>query len=112
MLELAPEIRDVDRRLIVAFAVEVLHKDPDHSAALVARAGRRHTDPVLVRDRLEDLLDEQPVGTLELGQKGAGIGVCHDGIVGALHAGSAGARPTDVSASRSSPALDGRTWNR
>jgi hypothetical protein len=28
-------------------------------------------------------LDEQPVGTLELGQNGAGIGDSHDGIVGA-----------------------------
>ena len=40
--------------------------------ALLGRAGRGDADPVLVRDRLENLLDEDAVGHLELREDGCG----------------------------------------
>ena len=53
--------------------IQLLLLDVEERLASLGGAGRRDADPVLVRDRLEDLLDQEPVGALELREDGVGI---------------------------------------
>jgi hypothetical protein len=60
--------REAEADILLDLHLLLLHIE--QRPALLFRAGSGDADPVFVRDRLEDLLDEQPVRSLELAQNG------------------------------------------
>src|SRR4051812_26970685 len=76
----------------VLLDLHLLLPDEEQRSALVRRAWRGNADPILVRDRLEDLLDEEAVRTLDLSENllRIGGGRAHRSILSKLGSETAG----------------------
>ena len=74
--------REAEADVLLDLHLLLLHVEQRPPLLGCARSG--HADPVLVRDRLEDLLDEQPVRLLQFGKDGPSLrhGGRHSDIIG------------------------------